>query len=287
MSAPRHIQDATHRAIPLRNEAAQTMNLMTITPQVAQSWLSKGSNFRVLDKKRAKRMAEDIVANGWALDGNPIKFDSSDALVDGQHRLHAIVLAGISVKAWVMTGADPSTVDTGKARTASQMFRAEGKRYYEVLASAATLLWRHDHGTLSPSHTIVPTLRDVAATEEENPLLERAADACAQFRLGPASHLTFLNALISRATPQLAARFTKAMVTGSDLEEGDPILLFRNRMIVNKASVAKLHTWTKLALLIVCWNKWHKGEPTRTLRLRSTEEWPEIIIPTTDEPQEN
>lgn len=57
---------------------------------------------REVDWAKVREIARDIEAGRWRLNNHLLGFDGKGRLVDGQHRLHAIVQAGIAVEVGVM-----------------------------------------------------------------------------------------------------------------------------------------------------------------------------------------
>jgi hypothetical protein len=77
----------------------------TITPEMAQNYLDANhENQRPLKNARIKKYAEDIANNMWLLNGESIIIADDGTILDGQHRLSAIVLANKSVEIMVVKG---------------------------------------------------------------------------------------------------------------------------------------------------------------------------------------
>lgn len=70
---------------------------LEVTPAMAEEWLrNKAPN----GKPRAEKVFEltqKMLDGRWCPDGLTIHFDSEDRLRDGQHRLLAVICAGIPV----------------------------------------------------------------------------------------------------------------------------------------------------------------------------------------------
>ena len=71
----------------------------TITPAVAEAMLKTsealGAINRKLNNRHVELYANEIRSNRWKLNGDAIRLDADGRILDGQHRLHACVLAGI------------------------------------------------------------------------------------------------------------------------------------------------------------------------------------------------
>lgn len=78
--------------------------LMTITPQQAQQWLENQGKNRKLSPKHVLYLSEEIKQGRWRLTHQGIAFGDDGKLLDGQHRLAAIIKSGIGIKSLVTTG---------------------------------------------------------------------------------------------------------------------------------------------------------------------------------------
>lgn len=98
-----------------------TMTYEHITPDLAAEYLKRNSVNRTLTKSTYVSYARDIVAGDWTeKTSNSISFDEDGRLVDGQHRLNAIVRAGRAVDMWVCRNVSSAGVyDNNRKRSAS------------------------------------------------------------------------------------------------------------------------------------------------------------------------
>lgn len=91
-----------------------------ITPELAKAFLKKNiNNYRKFDTRRINTYAADMKTGKWQFNGESIKFNENDELVDGQHRLMAIIKADEPIKMLVIYGVknDVNIYDSGKNRT--------------------------------------------------------------------------------------------------------------------------------------------------------------------------
>lgn len=92
-----------------------------ITPPMAAMWLGKNlENNRKARDWHVEELAESIQNNEWEVTHQGIAFDKNGKLIDGQHRLQAIVASGVPVTMLVVRGLEPTTfgvIDSGMKRT--------------------------------------------------------------------------------------------------------------------------------------------------------------------------
>lgn len=126
-----------------------------ISPNMAEKWLRIGGRNRHLSSRLAHFLGDEIETDKWLLNGQPIIFSSTGHLMDGQHRLQAIVNTGRTVKSLVVWGIEPAafaTMDVGRKRSASQVLSMEGYMCTTLLAATHGLLDRIEHGPLALRH---------------------------------------------------------------------------------------------------------------------------------------
>lgn len=113
-----------------------------ITPEIAAKMLdSKNPKNRRLSRASVLPLARDMAEGRWVSDV-PIILDRYGNILDGQHRLAAIVESGTSVKMLVIRNATPDTrrvIDQGRKRSPADVLKLEG-RYESVSASEASVL---------------------------------------------------------------------------------------------------------------------------------------------------
>jgi hypothetical protein len=80
------------------NNNGMEMTYELITPELASSLLETNSNNRNLSKGTVEAYANDMLAGNWDESvGDAISIDTDGVLRNGQHRLSAIVLSGVSI----------------------------------------------------------------------------------------------------------------------------------------------------------------------------------------------
>lgn len=113
--------------------------VMTITPETAKRILDKNKGNRPLNPHYVSFYADQMAKGLWTLTGQTISFGEDNRLLDGQHRLSAVVKANIPIKFNVARNVPNHTFinyDNGKPRNAVDSFKISGVKY----ASRATTL---------------------------------------------------------------------------------------------------------------------------------------------------
>lgn len=77
--------------------------VVLITPEVANRMLDRNTGNRSIRASVARRYAEEMKRGSWRETGDPIRVSVNGNLIDGQHRLHAITLSGVPLRAPIIT----------------------------------------------------------------------------------------------------------------------------------------------------------------------------------------
>lgn len=150
-----------------------------ITPEKAQEYLKHNTeNYRGLNKDRIISYANDMKKNAWQFNGEAIKFSESGKLIDGQHRLHAIVRAGVPVDMLVIRGVDDSVnmYDIGSTRSLGQIAKARGIVPGWYSATMAVAGWMVNNGESNHQYSGKATI--IRYAEEHAEEITRAVRYC-------------------------------------------------------------------------------------------------------------
>jgi hypothetical protein len=113
-----------------------------ITPAIASQLIADSADFRNrnLSSTVVRNYCDQMKHGLWKSNGETIVIDQEGAVINGQHRLHAIVMAGVSVELLVVRGVERSTfstLDKGRKRVSGDVLFVAG--YTETRGLAATI----------------------------------------------------------------------------------------------------------------------------------------------------
>ena len=258
----------------------------TITPDEARRLLERNQGNRNLKETAIRRYMADMTSGDWMLNGEAIKIDRDGNLRDGQNRLTACVRANVPFTTTVVTGLDPNaqaSMDQGVKRTnADAVTFAFGTRYAALMASVAGAdrAW-HQYGpvaayTTSGNHTLSAAQTLEWLESHPNISEDLAADATdAARRMGGlltprAFALTLLR--LREVDRAMADRFLHLLVVGAGMDEDDPILVARNRLM--RLKDAKAPQAVRAAVVFKAWNKWRIGARVKVIGWSPDGEFP-------------
>lgn len=119
----------------------QSTVIETITPDKARFYLQFNTNNRPLRASHIKALAFDMMNGDWQVTHQGIAFDTTGRLIDGQHRLYAIIESGISIQIPITRGCSSSSfsiLDRGANRSPSDIL-GWSKKITEVITLAVRI----------------------------------------------------------------------------------------------------------------------------------------------------
>lgn len=250
--------------------------MMKVTPKKAEEWLEKNTGNRNVSSTMVDRYAADMVSGRWQSNGEPVIFNGS-ALLDGQHRLKAVVKAGIPVDMLVVTGVERDafrTIDSGRARTFGHVLSSQGYSYANQTAGAVALLVAYETSSAPFNlHGRTTTKGEMEATLEKNKGVLESVEYVSSY-LNPffsQSLMAFVHYLAAKKDRAAADQFIKDVATGDGVRATSPAGLVRQRMIEQKTSAAgrarKLDKRVVIFFLLRCWNALRSGERLARLQV--------------------
>lgn len=253
--------------------AKPTAGFVTVTPETASNWLALNTKNRRLRRADLDRYKRDMLAGNWHLAGDPIRFGSNGALLDGQHRLTAIVQTGVTIPLLVVRGVRPEAqkvMDTGRRRTASDALDIADKAHTSILAAAALLKISFDLDKLDGRHEA--SHEEIIACVEAHPGLEVAAEFASQVARRtdcPPSVVAFTFYELGRIDAQAAADFWTAAADKVGLTSGDPVIALTNRFAESRRNRERLTKRMYISAIFRAWNYRRAGKPLRLVKISS------------------
>lgn len=264
--------------------------LKTITPEYAAQLLATQAANRTLSKYQVDRFARDLINGNWVVNGETVKINERNEVIDGQHRLAAIVLSGVSMTTFVaynLPADEPvqATTDQGRRRSLADALKIEQNLTHNTqVAAALSVLWRWLTDNMS-AVSLRPTYAESLRLLEEHPdIVESVAYITGMRgktvpRCNPSvaawSHLVFTN--IDPIDGRDFWKIYQSPYEFNNIGQNHPVLKLRNYMqaVQNANDKAVLQPKTA-ALIIKSWNAFRLGVDIGTLRWSGAERMPAI-----------
>jgi len=251
-----------------------TAELRTIAPEEARELLTRSNTHnRNLRRRVVTDYARDMRAGTWIFNGESIKLDHDGTLLDGQHRLAAIIEAGIPVSLLVITGFDTvaqDTMDTGRPRTSADVLSLHGETHATLLAATLRRVWMWDNGHHRLHSNYKPTNAECAALLSERGEIRRSVEIAAgiykTFPQIPLSVTATAHHILSRVDTAVAVWFFARVGDGANLPVGHPVLTLRTRILNDRMDGKRLPEYRVLAYLIRSWNAVREGQELTRLQ---------------------
>jgi hypothetical protein len=215
-----------------------------LTPAFAQRLLERNVHNRKLSEKVVQKYIAEIKAGEWRLTPGGIGFDDQGALVDGQHRLQAVMRTNQAVPMLLTLGlpsASQEKVDRQRRRTLFDALYLAGHAVMRQEVEIATCLTRRmvrsESGALPCDFLVKQTLE----CHQEH---IRAVIACmkgANKTVRGLSQASFLAAatLYHEIDAEKCAEFLDAVRTGAMLTEDHPAMRLR-RFLLGETTVKNM-----------------------------------------------
>ena len=247
-----------------------------VTPQIAQKWLDEcNTHNRTLYETTVDAYARDMKRGFWALNHQGICFSEDSVLLDGQHRLAAVVRSEKTVPFYVFRGmpkefqADGSrhltqeTVDGNKPRgVGDRLALAHGIGNANLKVAVAAVLINICTGkSVKMTPAVVLEVLGIYAGEVEAVLENRSTAR----GLGYAPVLGAF-AFAAKCFKDKVLEFERAYFSGENLSSGSPILAFRNYMLNRPPGVVgQSHRRAVQNHALNCLMYYVKGQPLSRL----------------------
>lgn len=246
-----------------------------ITPELAAEWLEDNDHNRDLRGAKVSEYAGAIRRGEWKTNGEAIKFDEDGTLIDGQHRLWAVVEADMPITTVVVRGL-PLTVqesmDLGIKRSLSDALKLRGEKHPVMLAAVLALKWKYDNNKLRTNERA--TIPQALAVLKKHPRLKDDAVHAALRLRGRFRVATSVAAVayyqFSKIDKEDTEAFWEKLVTGENLTEGDPVYVLRRWFELQNNRVARANSLMQFAMLIKAWNASRDGRFIQSLSWRAT-----------------
>lgn len=263
-----------------------TFRRILVTPQIAEGFLANTPEFqRSLNNNLVNSYADEMKAGRWQETGDTIKIDDEGKLLDGQHRLHAIIASGKQQWMVLAKGIEPeafSSIDIGRKRTPGDMFSIAG--YSQAIGTAAVTRmlvsceYSHRSGVVSIRKPTPEQMLQYAAKHKKE--VELAVEIYCGIRKYATSAASIAAALayLHRYAPEEAAAFTAKIVDGADLKQKTPALVLRNHLMEQDGAGHSI-SCRRIAEVVVMFGAYVRGMETSKMIAINEDDTGSLVMP--------
>jgi len=237
-------------------------SIETVTPELAEAWLTKNSGNRRQRRHQVERFARDMESGVWQENGEGICFAEDGTLINGQHRLAAVVIAGISLPMLIVRNLPKQaqdTMDDGAKRTMGDTFGYHSIAHHHTAAAIVRRVLMWQEGVRTNSGAFQPSKAEQLDAYRTDPVLRDAIDAAVQMRgrkQVPASVIGISWWLFAQIDREQCSTFWAGLYSGSNLDANSPIHVVREKVIRRNAQPGRVQETEYLAWIIKAWNLW-------------------------------
>jgi hypothetical protein len=263
----------------MTSSGSEAADWWKIDPDKAEELLQLNAVNRPLRPRVVAAYTEDMRAGLWGKTGETIQISRTGLLLNGQHRLHAIMMSGVTLELLVVTGlADEaqSLMDQGAARSAKDVLAMHGIPNAS-LAGSVGRSWLlvgepgpHMEAALKHKASTARILRIV----QENPDIVEAAGKYSGFKnyiKGSPSAICYSWLSMRRIDQAACEEFWHGMVNMNFKAPLDPrkaTLRALDQMEKDITASNKDKGFLTVSILTRGWNAWRAGEEVQTIPLR-------------------
>lgn len=272
------------------SHAPPTAEVMTVTPPLAARWIELNTHNRPLKQQFVTDLANRMLRGEWQLNGEAVKLSLTDQILDGQHRLWALVEASqtdpdVHIETFVIFGLPPETqdsMDSGLKRSLADVLSMHGETGATNLAATLNRLhiWELGESALRYAGRSRLSAPQALAMLEANPDIRDAIRVAGRIsrRLSYALSVTLIAPCLYRfhaLDERDSVAFWNQVSTGENLQRHDPVYELRQAIFKNAQRQQKWPPLVMHALIIKAWNAFREGRQVQLLTWRAGGSRPE------------
>lgn len=262
-----------------------------ISPKLARQILdTNNSGNRPVSQARVAQYARDMLSDQWIATGDTLKFSIGGKLLDGQHRLKAVMESNKTISFMVARGVKSEAfthIDIGKARNGTDVLAIEGldPAIAKTVSTSARLAYSYQMGGVPRTRGLDSKMRlDNQATVEyvskHPPLIEAAKFIHDNYKAGALLSRSVLTWALYEArrsggqgVHDQADLFVLDVIQGTMLSREDPVFRLREVLVEERTSKRKSGEEMVLAAIVKAWNKRVRNEKISGPNRLLTRDW--------------
>ena len=258
-----------------------TASIIFLDPKKAKELFeSNADNQRNVKPANLRKIEGAIRSGKFALNGESIIRSETGRLLNGQHRVIAVMNTGIGVWTVLVEGVSDdcfATMDSGSSRSMADVCRIAGDGDVNNLSATIQRLAEYMEGadkiglSIPFSHAQLWDVREVAQGVENSISAVRKSH-----RFVSISRAAWLHYVGQQECPAACEQFFQWLGDTSNTKKPDAIYLLQKRGADAKLKKAPLPLREQMAILIKAWNAFVEDKPISVLRWSEREAFPQI-----------
>ena len=260
--------------------AGTTEEKMLVTPELAKFWLDNcNTHNQNISQSRVQLYTDLMLSGRWTYNGEPIQFDKHGVLLNGQHRLLAMVLSNTTQTFLVVKGLERATqltMDQGTRRSPQSQLKLAGIVADSTVAAAIRTFIRWEQGKFFGDQVRgkVSTVEvvDWAAAHPELVLMlnELSASGVRRAKCAPSTALA-IALRFSIIDAEASSQFFGTLISEENMTGA--ILALHKRLSSIRESGVKLTEKDTVGYFTMAWNAWRTGKSLSKLQKPHGASW--------------
>lgn len=251
------------------------INQFAVGPEMAAQLLGNNTQNRKISTRIVKRYARDMANDDWHSLADPIRIARNGVILDGQHRLKAIIESGTEQCFVIAEGLeidDQLYMDQGRKRSAADQLKIDGVTNCTFVAAIAKIriMWDRDQLAWLSRADYTPTVSHIVEYVRDNAETLSWVGSQLNQKNGLRMHIAAVGAVLSEAYEidrDDANAFIDSLIVGANLGPESPILAYRNFRLRVTGLGQFVTQLDDMHFLIKTWNSWRKNSPVTILRI--------------------
>ena len=249
-----------------------TMAVEDISPRIAGEYLLHNDKNRSIRTHHLRHLARQMSEGLWVYNADPIRFNGK-TLIDGQHRLMAVVDTGRTIKMLVVRGLSDEaqlTIDSGRNRSNADTLSMRGHTYAHTAAGTLRLVDAYVNGRMNTLSHYRVSNAEILLIERRHPLAMGASQYVVQnmpagwgYRTVPAL-VYYVAGFVDEDARETF--FTQVFHGVGIDSKNEPSWLLRQRLEKHARGDHRLGQRAQLGIYIRAWNHFISGNKLGLLK---------------------
>lgn len=258
-----------------------TTNIENVTPDIAFRWLTEHNTWnRDISQIRVDGYVREMTEGRWRFNGEGIQFDWNGVLLNGQHRLSAIVESETTQTFLIVRGLDPQTqitMDQGTRRAPDDQLKIAHIDANKTVAAAIRLYLQWTRGRFFGDQVRLKiSTGEVVEWAQANPAAVEFLRGLSPNRLAGARVVPSITAAVwyrlSEIDAEDAGEFIGAVCSGVG-EVTSPTHVLREKFTRNKESGIRMSPRDVVGFYVQAWNAFRAGRSITKLQRPKGGSW--------------
>lgn len=249
-----------------------------VTPDLARTYLEANTRNRNLRKPYVAHLASLIQSGEFFPCVGSISFDTDGRLIDGQHRLSAIVMANAPVKLIVVRNAQTEAqaiIDTGNRRQNADWLTMRNIKYAKLAAAAIKVVLDYRDNPEMDFKRDIKKSRSALEIERfyhDNPGIAESVECAVKLRhLMFESVAAFTHYTLGAIDSTGRDYFFSKLETPDHISADSPIMVLRASLerfrYEKRDTYHRYRTHAEISRIFHAWNLWRTGKTVKRLTI--------------------